>query len=95
MLALRIFGKIIRKWRHLHVGKDQEDISFLGVGDPHLGSIQDIMVTLVFSLGLQTKSITSGTSLGKTEASDLVGCQLRKVSLLDILASILAEKSSN
>lgn len=81
--------------RHLHVGKDQEDISFLGVGDPHLGSIQDVMVTLVFSSGLQAESITSGTSLGKAEASNLVGSQLRKVSLLNIRASILAEKGSN
>jgi hypothetical protein len=53
------------------------------------------VVALILGSSLKAECITSGTSLGKTEASNLVGCELRKVFLLDFFASILAEKCSD
>lgn len=80
-------------FKYLRVGKDNKDISFTRVTDPHLATIQDIVIALVLSTGLQSKSITAGTSFRDTETANGIGGQTGEILFLEFLATPLADNS--
>lgn len=41
----------------IYIRKDEENLCFMGVGDPHLGSIDDPIVAFELSAGLHSKCI--------------------------------------
>jgi len=80
---------------NLHIGKDQEDISFTRIGNPHLGTAKDIVIVLFNSTSLKSKSIRTGTRFGQTETTNRLGGQFGEESLLDIGITVLANKGTN
>jgi hypothetical protein len=62
--ALVAFGRI-------SVGHNQEDIGLTGVGDPHLVTIQDPIISMLLGSGLHGERIATGRLLGQAEATDL------------------------
>lgn len=69
----------------LHVGKDDKHFGFTRVTDPHLATIDDIVITLVFSTGLESKGIATSTSFRDTETTDGISSKASQVLFLKII----------
>lgn len=81
--------------QYLHISKDQKDISFTRIGDPHLGSVQQVMVAFIFSPSLESKSISARSRFREAERTNGIGGQTGEISLLDICIAILANKGTH
>lgn len=90
----RQVGKI-HSLQYLHISKYQKDISFTRIGDPHLGSVQQIMVAFIFSPSLESKSISARSGFREAERTNGIGGQAGKISLLDIRVAILSDEGTH
>lgn len=80
---------------YLQVCKDQEDISFTRVGDPHLAAVDQVVITVVNCTSLESKCIGTGSSFRQAEASHAFGGEFGKVAALDVFVTVLANKGTN
>lgn len=76
---------------NLHIRKYYKHICFLRVADPHLGSIQQVVISFILCLCLQRKCITSSSSLRQTKTGYRFGSKLGQVALTQLLGTIFFE----
>jgi len=57
--------------RGIHIGHHQENPGMLCITDPHLGSIDYVIVLVFFSAGLQSKCVAARLGFREAEASNL------------------------
>lgn len=77
----------------IEVGKDDEELCFLGVGDPHLAAVDLEAVGGLLGAGGHGEGVGAGDRLGQTEGCDGVGGQLGEPLLLEGLGAVLDDGS--
>lgn len=79
--------------RNLHISKDNKDLGFGRVGDPHLATVQNIVIALVFSTSLKSESIRASTSFRDTETANSVSSETGEILFLELRGSVFADHS--
>ena len=54
-----------------YVGEDEENLGLVRVGDPHLGAVDDPVISILGGTRLESKGVGSGASFRETERAEL------------------------
>lgn len=84
-------SKVLVAQKNLHVGKNDKDLGLSRVTNPHLTTVQDVVITLIFSTSLKSEGIGTSTSFGDTETTDGISGKTSKVLLLQFVGCIFTD----
>ena len=74
------------------LGIDDQRLGFRTVGDPHLGAVEDVTVTLLLGAGAHRDYVGAGARLGHRQRADmLAGDQLRQIFVLLRIGAVAAD----
>lgn len=91
--AMRIERQAVTHSGGVYIGHHQENTCVLCVADPHLGSIDDVIVFMLFSTCLQSKGVTPRLGFRQAEASNL--CDMTWGAFKEVQENIAANTVQN
>jgi len=60
-----------RYFKVTYVGKNEENLSLVRVGNPHLGTVDDPVLSILGGTRLESKGVRSGACFRETERAEL------------------------